>query len=116
MKTKKAMQKLPSEFESGLRAVYESEFGLLSKSFFEDLEHVFETDASDDFSIEDLNDLENGLMKWSSDCEKSLERELSKLPKNHPVKCHIRAVSSLVWPLNGHFFRGFRGLCGYAFT
>lgn len=61
----------------------------LTKAFLADLEFVFETDASDDMPIGDLNDLAERLVQWRKHCDDELKVELSKLEKDHPVCCPI---------------------------
>ena len=61
----------------------------VTKEFLADLESVFETDASNDIPIRNLNDLEEELKKGNEQCAKDLRAELSKLPAAHPVKCPV---------------------------
>jgi hypothetical protein len=112
--------KLTESFYSDVGRVYDSEFQLPPKAFFEQLTFALENDSYEDASLEDLRVLEKTLKTWSSECDRALKKQLRSLEKDDPVKCpvslfgtmdcgrlEIAHTRTLAWLLNPRGEHGF---------
>jgi hypothetical protein len=119
MKNNKMGHELSPTFISDLRATCETKSRLPPK-FLADLNYIFETDPSEDVSVEDLERLESELQEWGRRCDRELNEELANLPENHPIKCPISLLGirgcgrlevahtrTLAWLLNPRESHGF---------